>query len=80
MCMANNSFGRFSCKRVRDNLATKQQQQGGLKKSGITSYFCSFCFSRSELGPWVIYFLNNNLRIILMLLFYNSTLDVMNYG
>ena len=31
--MANkNSFGRFSCKRVRDNLATKQQQQGGLKK------------------------------------------------
>lgn len=75
--MANkNSFGRFSCKRVRDNLATNNNNSREVLKKewNFTPYFCSFWFSRSETGTWVIYFLNNNPRIILTLLFYKSQL------
>ena len=77
MCMANkNSFGRFSCKRVRDNLATNNNNSREVLKKewNFTPYFCSFWFSRSETGTWVIYFLNNNPRIILTLLFYKFQL------
>ena len=38
------------------------------------NFFKYFWFSRSEIGTWVIYFLNNNSRIILTLLFYKFQL------